>query len=98
MTPRGESYKCQQKRPWLKKGVVVWVQPGTIATKPYKCIIVEQEVNWSSGSKLELCTYLPGRHAAVIWEYWADRLTPANKFFTFWMRLFYRFEQMITSK
>ena len=97
--PRGKSFECQEGRPWLKVGTVVWVQPGTIATKPYLCIIKESELDWCipnaqfrSMRFTELCTHKPFNYSAVIWDYWVDRLTPANKLVTLWIRFLYWIE------
>lgn len=79
MNVKGKSYDCQKGRPWLKPGTMVMVEPGSIATEPYQCIIVEEVVKWTYGIRQELCTHYPGGYSSVIWEYWVDRLTPINQ-------------------
>lgn len=100
--PRGKSFECQEKRPWLKVGSVVVVQPGSLVTKPYLCIIKESEMDWCHPEKphismrfTELCTHVPFKHGAVIWEYWADRLSPANWIQTKYIQFLYFIERIL---
>jgi hypothetical protein len=78
--PKGKSYECQIGRPWLVPGAVVLVQPGTEAKEPYVCLVTEKVLRWVRDgniiSEWELCTYMPGGHAAVIWDYWVGRISP----------------------
>lgn len=91
---RGDSYKVQKEKPFIKPGAVVIVQAGKMVTKPYLCYVIERECNWVDGKRLELCTTIPFQHSAVIWEYWAHRISKANTWQSLWFKLWCTFEKL----
>jgi len=60
----------------LKAGQNVLIHPTKTSKsrKPYKATVTQEVIAWTTGDKLELCTYVEGGHTAVINDYLESRI------------------------
>lgn len=79
----GETFNKYLNKPYkigngvLNIGDTVTVHPvigRSQASQPYEAKIIEQEIDWVTGLRNELCTTVKGGHSAVINDYLFDRL------------------------
>lgn len=66
----------KKRRLQIGDRVIVHPTPTSQSRKSYHAEIISKTINWTSLPCLEICTFVIGKHTAVMNEYLFNRLEP----------------------